>query len=172
MRRKFSTQDEIAKSIQFSQLTTDSVTTSAVEFPSTEVADANGNTLDDYEEGGWTPGVTFGGNSVGITYLSNYGYYVKIGKMVLATGYISFSSKGSSTGNASITGLPFAGLLSAIAIFFSKITFANQLCGYVNSSSTTILLNEMANAGGVTAITNADFANDSVFFVSAVYRSA
>lgn len=172
MRRKYNTSDEIEKSVTFSQLTTDSVTTSAVEFPSSQVADANANTLDDYEEGMWYPEITFGGNSVGISYESNYGYYIKIGNMVMVTGYIYMISKGSSTGNALVTGLPFSGQLSTIATFFSKITFVNQLCGYVVASTTTITLNEMTNAGGISTITNTDFANDSVLFVSTVYRLA
>ena len=39
-----------------------------ITFPATQSASSNANTLDDYEEGTWTPTVTFGGASVGITY--------------------------------------------------------------------------------------------------------
>jgi hypothetical protein len=52
-----------------------------IAFPATQVASANANTLDDYEEGTWTPvwtGSTSGSGSPGtIT-----GNYVKVGKMV------------------------------------------------------------------------------------------
>jgi hypothetical protein len=55
--------------------------TSGIGFPATQVASANANTLDDYEEGTWTPvwtGSTSGSGSPGtIT-----GNYVKVGKMV------------------------------------------------------------------------------------------
>ena len=40
------------------------------------------NLLADYEEGNWTPGVSFGGASVGVAYNSQLGVYVKVGKMV------------------------------------------------------------------------------------------
>jgi len=67
--------------------------------------------LDDYEEGTFTPNVTFGGNSVGLTYSSlRGGSYTKVGRLV--TCYIAFeiSNKGSSSGNLMITGLPFTSL--------------------------------------------------------------
>jgi hypothetical protein len=73
-------------------------------FPATAVAVANANTLDDYEEGTFTPAIT-GINSV--TYTQQYGNYVKIGKQV--TAYVRLLISGG-TGNGaqvSITGLPF-----------------------------------------------------------------
>ena len=54
---------------------------SGIEFPATQVASASANNLDDYEEGTWTMGVSFGGASVGVTYGINTGNYVKIGKV-------------------------------------------------------------------------------------------
>jgi hypothetical protein len=53
-----------------------------IKFPSTQVASANANTLDDYEEGTWTPvpsaGITFAGTA------SYSAYYTKIGRLVTA----------------------------------------------------------------------------------------
>jgi len=66
------------------------------------------NELHDYEEGAWTPVVTFGGGTTGQGYNQQVGRYVKIGRLVQIQCYIYFSSKGSSTGTAKITGLPFA----------------------------------------------------------------
>src|SRR5665647_161935 len=39
-----------------------------IPFPATQNPSSDPNTLDDYEEGSWTPALKFGGNSVGITY--------------------------------------------------------------------------------------------------------
>jgi len=68
---------------------------------------AAANALDDYEEGTWTPAITFGNASVGIAYTARYGRYTKIGNQVNATCYIELSSKGSSTGDARIEGCHF-----------------------------------------------------------------
>jgi hypothetical protein len=68
---------------------------------------AAANALDDYEEGTWTPQLEFGGATTGITYNARQGYYVKIGKMVFITVYFNLSSKGTATGNSTVTGLPF-----------------------------------------------------------------
>ena len=80
-------------------------------FPATQNPAANVNTLDDYEEGTWTPALTFGGASTGITYgASTLGRYTKVGNLVTLTGMLTLTSKGSSTGAAQITGLPFTSL--------------------------------------------------------------
>lgn len=59
-------------------------------------------------EGTWTPALKFGGASVGMTYAAQAGHYTRQGNAVTAWGRIVLSAKGSSTGSASVTGLPFA----------------------------------------------------------------
>ena len=81
---------------------------SGITFPATQAASTNANTLDDYEKGTWTPGIAFGGASVGATYTNQVGAYTKIGNLVTCQFYLLLSSKGSSVGGVSITGLPFA----------------------------------------------------------------
>jgi hypothetical protein len=136
---------------------------------------AAANALDDYEEGTWTMGISFGGASVGVTYVLNTGRYTKVGRQVTATGFISLSSKGSSTGDARVTGLPFAigndiGNYSAPSFgYINKITFADQLSAYGEISTTQFLFEETTNAGVKTTITNSDFANDSEIMVSFTY---
>jgi hypothetical protein len=65
------------------------------------------STLNDYEQGTYTPVIAFGGNSVGVTYSAQSANYTKIGNTVHVHGTVYLSSKGSSTGTASIS-LPFA----------------------------------------------------------------
>jgi hypothetical protein len=65
------------------------------------------NELDDYEEGTFTPVLAFGGGTTGIGYNTQIGRYTKIGRFVQVNITIYLSSKGSSTGVATITGLPF-----------------------------------------------------------------
>ena len=75
-----------------------------------ETSNASGmssEVLDDYEEGTWVPGLAFGATDTGMTYSSRSGSYVKIGRFVYCQGQLDLSSKGSSTGDATFTGLPF-----------------------------------------------------------------
>jgi len=75
---------------------------SGLTFPATAVASADPNTLDDYEEGTWTP--SLGGTA---TYTTNQATYTKIGRTVYVTAYIAVNSIG--TGSTTIiTGLPFS----------------------------------------------------------------
>src|SRR3569623_1696890 len=58
-------------------------------FPATQNPSANANTLDDYEEGSWTPTVSFTGASTGVTYGgTTLGRYTKIGN---AAGFSSIT---------------------------------------------------------------------------------
>ena len=60
------------------------------------------NKLDDYEEGTWTPSI--GGNA---TYSDQSGTYVKVGRMVYATGILGINNKGTGSSIGRIQGLPF-----------------------------------------------------------------
>jgi hypothetical protein len=79
-----------------------------IKFPATQSASTDANTLDDYEEGTWTPVIKFAGNNVGMTFSNQTGTYVKIGRQVIVWYIILLTAKGSSIGNATITGVPFA----------------------------------------------------------------
>jgi hypothetical protein len=79
-------------------------------FPATQVASANVNTLDDYEEGTWTPVLSFAtpGNLT-VAYTTQLGQYQKIGKLVTLWFSIVTSTFTHTTasGNLQITGVPF-----------------------------------------------------------------
>lgn len=79
-------------------------------FPATQVASSDPNTLDDYEEGTWTPTVKGGSTDPVFTGLSLQGHYIKIGNQVTAW-FIMFASSCTSAGSggAYVGGLPFAG---------------------------------------------------------------
>lgn len=84
-----------------------SSTAGQIKFPATQNTSSDPNTLDDYERGTWTPGIAFGGAATGITYGIQAGKYVKTGRGVIASAYMTPTSLGSSTGALTITGLPF-----------------------------------------------------------------
>jgi hypothetical protein len=75
-----------------------------ITFPATQSASSDANTLDDYEEGTWTPSFTLDSGAASVTSAS--GSYVKIGRQVSVTVYIAFSVPSAANMN-DITGLPF-----------------------------------------------------------------
>jgi hypothetical protein len=88
---------------------TPSTSGAGITFPATASPSSNANTLDDYEEGTWTPVLTRETTPSTITYASREGKYTKIGNMVtcwISINNITVSSAG--TGNNILTGLPFA----------------------------------------------------------------
>jgi len=78
-----------------------SATGIGITFPATQSASSDANTLDDYEEGTWTPSV--GGTA---TYSGQVGQYLKIGKFVFASFDLTINLIGTGS-KSSITGLPF-----------------------------------------------------------------
>ncbi len=77
---------------------------SGITFPATQSASTNANTLDDYEEGSWTP---TDGSGAGLTFNVNSATYTKVGRLVFINVYLTYPSTASSAG-AAISGLPFA----------------------------------------------------------------
>ena len=147
---------------------------SGIEFPATQVASASANNLDDYEEGTWTMGVSFGGASVGVTYGINTGNYVKIGKQVTVTGLLNLTNKGTSIGNVLITGLPFtinsaAANYSTANLWLNQVTFLNQHQSFGDVNTTTIQMFQITNLGIVSNLNNTNFSNDSQILVSYTY---
>jgi len=140
----------------------------AVQNPSTDV-----NTLDDYEEGVFTPTLRFGGNSVGMTYSLQTGFYTKVGRLVTFSIELGLSAKGSSTGTATLGGLPFTGFNNpAVAVGrLSNITFTGQVCASCLSSGTTIDLRNTTEAGADSVMTDANFNNVSLIIVSGHFKS-
>ena len=65
------------------------------------------NLLDDYEEGTWTPGVRYDGNSANATMSQSSGTYVKVGRQVFCSFMFKIGNKNSGSGDVSLTGLPF-----------------------------------------------------------------
>lgn len=77
------------------------LTEGQVSFPATQVPSADPNTLDDYEEGSFTPSV--GGSA---TYTGRVGRYIKIGRLVYFKMYMVINAIGTGSTNT-ISGLPF-----------------------------------------------------------------
>jgi hypothetical protein len=150
-------------------------TSDGLTFPATAVASADPNTLDDYEEGTWTPVVSFGGASVGITGTFS-GTYTKVGNVVNAMFRITFTSKGSSTGTMVVSGMPFnAGTEIQVITGF----------GYIHRLATTLPAGQLIlqtngtefypkyagyNSSNSVSLTNTDIGNDTDLRGGIVFR--
>ena len=127
--------------------------------------------LADYEEGTWTPGISFGGGTTGITYSEQNGKYTKIGRQVTVIASVTLSSKGSSAGDANLTGLPFTNttVRSAGSIYSAGTTFAGDLSILVEASNTIAYFRETNNLGVPRDLTNLDFSNSSNWTATITY---
>ena len=132
--------------------------------------------LDDYEEGTWTPVLTFGGGSTGITYSNRGGNYTKIGRQVTLNFMIELSSKGSSTGDAVVGGLPYtiADLLSGTVIeasgassYWNNIEPDLMFLAFSASTSSNQLTPrfqpETGASDAVDSLSNSEFTNSTNF---------
>ncbi len=81
---------------------------SGITFPATQAPSSNANTLDDYEEGVFTPSFTCGGGSIAISSAYDTCTYTKVGRVVTVTGQIVVQSISSPSGTLTVGNLPFA----------------------------------------------------------------
>jgi hypothetical protein len=120
----------------------------------------------------FTPGISFGGGTTGITYGTRYGYYTKIANVVFFILRVTLTNKGSSTGTALVTGLPItsiASVSSAVAVDYDVLTFSGQVGGLVSAAATTIGFNSCATGASNVDLTHTAFSNTTTLFVSGFY---
>jgi hypothetical protein len=98
---------------------TPSTSGAGITFPATQSASSDANTLDDYEEGTWTPGQGSGLTVVGT--FSSTGRYTKIGRTVFVSGRLqSTTTVATTAGTQMFTGLLFTVLENSAEGAFSN----------------------------------------------------
>ena len=127
---------------------------SGITFPATASASSDANTLDDYEEGTFSPAV-YGTSSAGTgTYSVQIGRYVKIGNRVWVDILLVWSAH-TGTGNIGVNALPFTVL--NLSEYYPPINFysvnlaltaGNTAFGVFLTNTTTIELSQQATGGG------------------------
>lgn len=130
-----------------------SATGVGITFPASQSASTDANTLDDYEEGTFTPAIAAGG----LTPTVGGCRYTKIGNVVTATFDVTWPA----TADANFAGvtLPFAGISGV---------YANAFIGYTNYGSVFTIENQVGTSsfyfssmsGG--GLTNANFSGKRV----------
>jgi hypothetical protein len=124
---------------------TGTLTVDNIQFPATQVASANANNLDDYEEGTWTPAFTNLTINSGTPTFA--GTYTKIGRIVHLTWKIQGTRNITITADSTrINNLPFTSATSEVGLF-TKTSVLNLLAGTVTSvnnaySLTTVTTSE------------------------------
>ena len=144
-----------------------------ITFPATQSASADANTLDDYEEGTFTPNVFYSGTNTP-SYNGQVGRYTKIGRIVQIQMYLGWNENGS-TGNLTFTGLPFTSVSinpRAIPTFFSfgLLAVTSSITGYVLLNSTSI--EPFINDNAATAVTATNTDNDQDVYMTVTYEVA
>lgn len=122
----------------------------------------------------FTPGIAFGGGTTGITYNQQTGFYMQMGNIIFFYGTVWINSKGSSTGNATITGFPVtsgAATNTMFSVFQSGTSpgAGAQLFAFMGASVTTASIFSQGNASGAANATNTTFANGNAFYFSGFY---
>ena len=156
---------------------TPSTSGSGISFPATQSTSTNANTLDDYEEGTWTPTLLISSSSTGITQSSSVGSYVKIGCSVTCVFQISLTNKGSNTGQVQLV-LPFE-QRNQSDLYGNCFLYAASLANDCRSTSlqlssnsaTVTFLKGLGSTAADSAILGTDCTNSSTFRASFSYIS-
>ena len=145
---------------------TPSTSGSGITFPATQSASSDANTLDDYEEGNWTP--TAAGSSGSLTSYTSNGTYTKIGDLVFVRGRILLTNVGTAGGALNAGGLPFTtsnGVRPFVGVCREDEFTGNGYLTWATTSGTTFTINTFTN-GAIT------WTNNYAYVFSATYKAA
>jgi hypothetical protein len=122
-----------------------------VQFPATQVPSADANTLDDYEEGSWTPTLIGTGSNPTSTAVNVTGAYTKIGNQVTLRCSALWTWTGGS-GSIRVGGIPFtaSGVLSIGTLENGGVTMGGSYTWggtLLGTGDTQVQLRKYSNAG-------------------------
>lgn len=129
-----------------------------------------------YETGTWTPGITFGGGATGMTFGTQEGYYTREGNQVTVHAYVVLTAKGSDTGTALMTGLPFtarntAGSSQSFSVgnMANAASLTSPVTAYATDNGTTINLVDWG-ATGSAVLDNTNFTDTTAISVTGSFQ--
>ena len=146
-----------------------------ITFPATQSASSDANTLDDYEEGTWTPTITLGVTSP--AYLQQVGRYTRIGNLVYVSARCNIDS-GTVTGSVLNISLPFTVANNSSSTFPAGSTYFNNAAGNATNARPIAIDNEptmqfvIQNATGQTAFLGTDYGSGGKVNFTLVYQAA
>lgn len=135
-------------------------TGTGITFPATQVSSTNANTLDDYEEGTWTPVIKLGTTTQSTSGASTVvGTYTKIGRVVYVQATIDAITK-SGTGDLYVEGLPFTvgaggtyGFIQG-TLRWDDITSSGFISPYFETATARFQMQDYSSTGFVGVINN------------------
>jgi hypothetical protein len=110
------------------------IETQGVKFPATQVASSDPNTLDDYEEGTWSPSLRGSGTAGSYSLSVSSANYTRIGDVVTIFCKFNVTVNSAGSGYAQIQGLPFNYIAQSTfsgVSNFNNYTFTNALTKYI-----------------------------------------
>jgi hypothetical protein len=114
-----------------------------ITFPATQSASANANTLDDYEEGTWTP--TYAAQSGTLTTVTtSQATYTKIGRQVTASIRLTITNVGTASG-ALYFSVPFTSASGSIGVGREQNVTGVILQGILDSGAGLLAVLDYAN---------------------------
>ena len=135
-----------------------------IKFPASQNASADANTLDDYEEGTWTPELSSDGTPPTIAYTEQQGTYTKIGNLVFLKARIRGVLSVAGTGTPRITGLPAFPIVDGLDPV--AVSYRQLLTGAPTSAHT--LTGPLIELAGTAYLTGA---GNNFLVVSVTYRT-
>lgn len=125
--------------------------TGQIKFPATQNDSADVNTLDDYEEGTFTP--AFSATGCTFSYAARSGRYVKIGRQVTIQARIALNTSGNTlAGNSlTLTGLPFAAETQAGNVASGTLVWGAYAASLISAACSISSGSSSINMLGLTA---------------------
>lgn len=152
---------------------TPSTSGAGITFPATQSASTNANTLDDYEEGTWTPVISQNGTgTLPFTTTSVTGTYTKIGNYVIAYCSYVYSDRGSGNNGfySFLTGYPYSTASTKGTSYVAILQSAGDTNQYfVSMNQDTASFNKNNTNGGAGAMIKSDFPASGTLLFTVCY---
>jgi len=147
------------------------VHTAGIQFPASQVANGGANTLDDYEEGTWTPAFVSGSGHAPSSITVTRAVYTKIGNVVTLEGNIGFDDSGGGGDAFTLSGVPFnfatnsfpTGVANFRFTAFSESTMIYAL-GNAGSGQLAFYYNDGNGDRAFVSYTNTDVGSNTLTF--------
>jgi len=146
--------------------------TGQLQFPATQNPSSNANTLDDYEEGTFTPTITATSGSMVMP--NQQGVYTKVGNMVTCTFWVQFTSSTLSGSPVIMSGLPFTATGSSRpspSIRPSGFASATNVIGGWLPGGTTYIQIQKYSAGNTSDVSGSDIPGGGEYGGTIVYMT-
>jgi hypothetical protein len=161
-----------------------SLTSGALKFPATEITSSDANTLDDYQEGTFTPTITNIAADETMSTSTAVGYYTKIGNLVTIHCRVVINGAGTVSGGSTVVvlgGLPFTaddrsgaetGLTVGFAAALNLGTAGFSLVGVTQSGGAFAYLKDWSSTAGLVNITRDELSLDATLNINGTYEVA